>query len=80
MTKTETLQTLAESTGKSKKEVSEMLEAIVALAYTETKKSGEFTLPGLGKLLKKKRKKSKRIKNACAKTSKRCRKRPKRKR
>ncbi len=55
MTKSETLQTLAESTGKSKKEVSEMLEAIVALAYSETKKSGEFTVPGLGKLQKKKR-------------------------
>ncbi len=55
MTKSETLQTLAEKTGKSKKEVSEMLEAIVELAYNETKKSGEFTLPGLGKLQKKKR-------------------------
>ena len=55
MTKSETLQTLAEKTGKSKKEVTEMLDAIVALAYSETKKSGEFTLPGLGKLQKKKR-------------------------
>ena len=55
MTKSETLQSLAETTGKSKKEVSEMLEAIVALACKETKKSGEFTLPGLGKLKKKHR-------------------------
>jgi len=55
MTKSETLQALAEKTGKTKKEVSEMLEAIVALAYAETKKSGEFTLPGLGKLIKKRR-------------------------
>ncbi len=55
MTKSETLQYLAEKTGKSKKEVSEMLDEIVALAYAETKKSGEFTLPGLGKLQKKKR-------------------------
>ncbi len=55
MTKSETLQALAEKTGKTKKEVSEMLEAIVGLAYAETKKSGEFTLPGLGKLLKKRR-------------------------
>jgi DNA-binding protein HU-beta len=55
MTKSETLQYLAEKTGKSKKEVGEMLEEIVALAYSETKKSGEFTLPGLGKLQKKKR-------------------------
>ena len=55
MTKSETLQTLAETTGKTKKEVAEMLDAIVALAYKETKKSGEFTLPGLGKLKKKHR-------------------------
>lgn len=55
MTKSETLQALAEKTGKTKKEVSEMLEAIVNLAYVETKKSGEFTIPGLGKLLKKRR-------------------------
>lgn len=55
MTKSETLQYLAEKTGKSKKEVSEMLDILVELAYAETKKSGEFTLPGLGKLQKKRR-------------------------
>ncbi len=55
MTKSETLQTLAETTGKTKKEVGEMMDAIVALAYKETKKSGEFTIPGLGKLKKKHR-------------------------
>lgn len=55
MTKSETLQSLAETTGKTKKEVAEMLDAIVALAYKETKKSGEFTIPGLGKLKKKHR-------------------------
>lgn len=55
MTKSETLQALADKLGKTRKEVSEMLEAVVALAYQETKKSGEFTLPGLGKLVKKAR-------------------------
>lgn len=55
MTKTELLQTLAEKLGKTRKEVSEMLEALVQLAYVETKKNGEFTLPGLGKLVKKRR-------------------------
>jgi len=55
MTKSETLQALAESLGKTKKEAGEMLDAIVNLAYKETKKSGEFTIPGLGKLLKKHR-------------------------
>jgi len=55
MTKSEILNALAEKTGKSRKEVSEMLEAIANLAYEETKRSGEFTLPGLGKLVKKHR-------------------------
>lgn len=55
MTKSETLQALADKLGKTRKEISEMLDALVALAYSETKKSGEFTIPGLGKLLKKHR-------------------------
>lgn len=55
MTKSETLQALADKLGKTRKEISEMLEALVNLAYQETKKSGEFTLPGLGKLVKKRR-------------------------
>jgi len=55
MTKSETLQALADKLGKTRKEVSEMLDALVALAYQETKKSGEFTIPGLGKLVKKHR-------------------------
>ena len=32
------------------------LDAITAIAHRETKKSGEFILPGIGKLLKQKRK------------------------
>ena len=55
MTKSELLQALAEKLGKTRKEISEILEAIVAVAYQETKKSGEFTIPGLGKLQKKHR-------------------------
>lgn len=55
MTKSETLQHLAEKLGKTRKEVSEMIDALVELSYHETKKSGEFTIPGLGKLQKKKR-------------------------
>ena len=55
MTKSEVLSTVAEKTGKSRKEVAEMMDAIVNLAYDEAKKSGEFTIPGLGKLLKKHR-------------------------
>jgi len=55
MTKSELLQGLADKLGKTRKEASEMLEALVSMAYAETKKSGEFTLPGLGKLQKKNR-------------------------
>jgi DNA-binding protein HU-beta len=55
MTKSELLQALADKLGKTRKEVSEMLDVIVNMAYQETKKSGEFTIPGLGKLQKKHR-------------------------
>jgi DNA-binding protein HU-beta len=55
MNKSQLLQTLAEKSGKSRKEVSEMIEMLVDLAYSEAKKNGEFTLPGLGKLQKKAR-------------------------
>lgn len=46
---------LAEKSGKSKKEVQEMIDAIVETAYAETKAKGEFTIPGLGKMVKKNR-------------------------
>ncbi len=55
MTKTQLLQALADKLGKSKKEVSDMLDAIVQMAYVTTKKEGEFTFPGIGKLIKKRR-------------------------
>ncbi|MDO8505744.1 MAG: HU family DNA-binding protein [bacterium] len=55
MNKSQTLNALAEKLGKTRKEVSDMLDALVDLAYSEAKKAGEFTIPGLGKLLKKNR-------------------------
>ncbi|MBI2607474.1 MAG: HU family DNA-binding protein [Candidatus Doudnabacteria bacterium] len=55
MTKSEVLNAIAEKVGKSRKEVAEFMEALVGVAYAETKNSGEFTIPGLGKLLKKHR-------------------------
>jgi DNA-binding protein HU-beta len=55
MTKSEVLNALAEKTGKSRKEVAEFLDAVANLAYAEAKASGEFTIPGIGKLLKKHR-------------------------
>ncbi|KKQ34129.1 MAG: Histone family protein DNA-binding protein [Candidatus Nomurabacteria bacterium GW2011_GWB1_37_5] len=55
MTKSQAIAALADKLGKSKKEVTEMMDALVGLAYEETKKNGEFTIPGVGKLLKKHR-------------------------
>ncbi len=55
MTKSETLQFLADKSGRTRKEVGEMLTMLMDLAYAETKKTGEFTLPGIGKLQKKHR-------------------------
>lgn len=55
MTKSELLQAMAEKLGKTRKEIVEMMEALVGMAYQETKKSGEFVIPGLGKLVKKNR-------------------------
>ncbi len=55
MNKSQLLQELADKSGKSRKEVASMLELLVATAYHEAKQNGEFTIPGLGKLLKKER-------------------------
>ncbi|MBD3248119.1 HU family DNA-binding protein [Candidatus Falkowbacteria bacterium] len=52
MTKTQIMSALAESTGLSKKEVANVVETMVEMAYKEAKKNGEFTVPGLGKLVK----------------------------
>ncbi len=55
MTKSQIMQALADKAGVSKKEVVAFLEALTELAYKETKGSGEFTVPGIGKLVKKHR-------------------------
>lgn len=55
MTKSALLNALAEKTGMSRKDVAKFLDDMVTLAYSETKTNGEFTIPGLGKLLKKHR-------------------------
>ncbi|PIT93924.1 DNA-binding protein [Candidatus Falkowbacteria bacterium CG10_big_fil_rev_8_21_14_0_10_43_11] len=56
MTKGQLLNALAEATGVSKKEVGTLLETITNLAYKEVKSAGEFTIPGIGKLVKMHRK------------------------
>ncbi len=52
MTKSQVLSSLAESTGLSKKDVTTLMEKLTELAYKEVKGSGEFVVPGIGKLVK----------------------------
>ena len=54
MTKSQMMSTLAERTGLAKKEVQQVVEEMVALAYTEAKNG--FTIPGLGKFVLRDRK------------------------
>jgi len=56
MTKSQIVTTLAEKSGLAKKEITGVLEILTTLAYKEVKKSGEFVVPGFGKLVKVKRK------------------------
>jgi len=59
MKKSELLSALSETSGMTKKNVAAFLDSFVELAYKETKKSGAFVSPGLGKLVLKKRPKRK---------------------
>lgn len=52
MTKSQLLQSLAEASELSKKQVVTLLDKMVSLAYAQVKSSGEFVVPGLGKLVK----------------------------
>ncbi len=56
MTKSQLLVSLSETTELSKKDVKNFLDVLTALAYKEVKKSGEFIIPGIGKMVKAKRK------------------------
>ncbi|MBT6691459.1 HU family DNA-binding protein [Candidatus Parcubacteria bacterium] len=55
LTKSQLLNVLAEKTGMSKKEVTAFMETFADLAYSEVQGSGEFVIPGIGKLVKKDR-------------------------
>lgn len=55
LTKAQILEALASKTGQSKKDVGAVLDAVVEVAYAQVKSAGEFTVPGLGKLVKKHR-------------------------
>jgi DNA-binding protein HU-beta len=56
MTQTEIISSLADSSGMKKSDVKGMFDSLAALASSEVKKNGEFTLPGFGKLVKATRK------------------------
>jgi DNA-binding protein HU-beta len=56
LTKSQLQATLAEHVGVNRKTASAFLEALAAIAYRETKKKGEFVIPGIGKLVKQRRK------------------------
>ena len=55
MTKMQTIAALCEAAGLAKKDIINTLTALVALAHQQTKKEGEFTINGIGKLVKVKR-------------------------
>jgi len=52
MTKSQLLNAMAEATGMSKKEVTNFFDQLTTMAYKEVKSSGEFVIPGIGKLVK----------------------------
>ena len=56
MTKAELQNALAEATQTDKRTAGVFLDTLGAIAYKATKKSGEFVVPGFGKLVKQKRK------------------------
>lgn len=56
MTKSQIIAALAEKSGMAKKDVVALMDTLVELAYSEVKKSGEFVVPGFGKMVKVNRK------------------------
>jgi DNA-binding protein HU-beta len=56
MTKTQLLQAIADATDTDKRTAAFFLETITEIGYKEARKTGQFTLPGFGKLVKQKRK------------------------
>lgn len=55
LTKTALIQELGEVVQGGKRDAAAVLDALVKIAYREAKKVGEFTIPGIGKLVKQKR-------------------------
>ena len=55
MSKAQIATHVAEKFELSRKTAVEILEELSTLAYAETEKTGEFTIPGIGKLIKQER-------------------------
>ena len=51
MTKSQLASHIAEKAGITKKSANEILDDLANVAYRETRRSGQFTVPGLGKLV-----------------------------
>lgn len=56
LTKSALLQLIASETETDRKTAAFFLDVVTNIALREVKKNGEFTLPGIGKLVKQKRK------------------------
>ena len=56
MTKTALIRSMAEKLGVNNKQSATFFEMLADTAVKETKKNGEFTIPGIGKLVKAERK------------------------
>jgi DNA-binding protein HU-beta len=56
MTKSQLISLLAEKSGVTKTVANQVIESLATTAVTETKKNGQFVIPGIGKLVKSQRK------------------------
>jgi DNA-binding protein HU-beta len=56
LTKSQIAAHFAEKFSMSRKQAVDVLDELADLAYNETRKKGEFTVPGVGKLVKQQRK------------------------
>jgi DNA-binding protein HU-beta len=56
MTKAQLVSQIADKAGLTKATASEVLEILASTAIVETKKNGQFIIPGVGKLVKSQRK------------------------
>ena len=56
MTKTQIVKAMAEKLGTETKQIQAFFDALAEMATEQTREAGEFTVPGLGKLVKAERK------------------------